>query len=284
MIPTPAELSHFLELFRTGHLTRAAIKLSISQPGLTQSLISLERKVGTKLFFRTRQGMIPTPDGKRLYEKAQVLLENWRSLQMGFRHAHEGLQGKFKIGAHPSVASYCLPGLLANLDRRAPAIELELVHDFSAKIVEKIVAHEIDLGFVVNPVRHPDLVLNRLGTDEVRFWVSKTAGSIPGRLICDLESPQLNRVLRSRSVNPFEGWTITHTSSLEVMRAVTLSGEAVGFFPKRIAVQGDSNLIPYKPGAFAINRDTVFLAYRKDRLTSAAGKTLLACARLGLDS
>jgi LysR family transcriptional regulator, cell division regulator len=283
MIATPTELSHFIELFRTGHLTRAAIKLSITQPGLTQSLLSLERKMGSKLFFRTKQGMIPTADGKELYEQAQVLLDHWKLLENKFRVSREGLQGRFKLGAHQSVASYCLPKLLENLDKEAPKIELEIFHDFSRKITERIVGHELDLGFVVNPVRHPDLVLKQIGTDEVRFWVSKEVTEIPKRLICDLNSEQLDKTRKTEKGNPFEGWTFIQTPSLEVVRSVTLAGQAVGFFPKRVAMMSGSTLIPYKPKQFSVYKDAVFLAYRKDRLTSSAGKALLRCARIQLD-
>ena len=212
------------------------------------------------------------------------MLDHWETLENKFRISREGLQGKFKLGAHQSVASYCLPKLLENLDRLAPAIEIEHSHDFSRLITEKIINHELDLGFVVNPVRHPDLVLKQIGTDEVQFWVSKKVHSVPKRLVCDLNSEQLNKTLKSQKTNHFEGWTLTQTPSLEVARAVTLSGKAVGFFPKRVALLNESALIPYLPKQFTLYKDAIFLAYRKDRLTSAAGKALLQCARVELNN
>src|SRR4051812_45090090 len=77
MIATSTEIEYFIESFQTRHISKAAIRLGVSQPTLTQSLQKLEQKLNAKLFFRTKQGVVPTELGTQFYAKANALRDCW---------------------------------------------------------------------------------------------------------------------------------------------------------------------------------------------------------------
>lgn len=282
MIPTPTELQYFTEIFYTKHLTKAAIKLGITQPTLTQSLASLEKKTGSKLFHRSKQGMTVTKEGQALFIKAQDLLQDWNTLASDIRMIREGLSGKLRVGCHQSVAAYCIPKLLSKISETNFNIELELIHDFSKIITEKVLSYDVDIGFVVNPSRQPDLVLHKIGTDRVSFWYNKSRKNLPKRIICDLNLNQINEVLKKSKSKMFKGWSIIQSSSLEVIRSITIAGEGVGIFPERVAHAESNVLSLYEPNELPSFEDAIYLVYRKDALTSRVAKNLVECAKISI--
>jgi LysR family transcriptional regulator, cell division regulator len=281
VVPTSTEIEYFVEIFETRHLSNAAIRLGVSQPTLTHSLQSLEEKVGAKLFHRTRQGVVPTEQGAVFYRKSHTLLECWAEAKEGVIQSATEVFGRFKIGCHPSVGGYALPKFLGNLNADAPGIEIELVHDSSRKITEGIVNFKIDLGFVVNPFRHPDLVLKRLGDDRVMFWKARRADVLPKRIFADKGIPQIEGLKEKTYAKEFKGWAVVGTSSLELIRTLTLSGQGVGVLPERVAKADGAGLVPYSSD-LPVFKDKIFVAYRKEVMSSNAGKALVRLAAIDL--
>lgn len=281
MLATSTEIEYFTEVYQTRHVSKAAIRLGVSQPTLSLSLQKLEEKLGTKLFHRTKQGVVPTEQGTLFYRKSHSLLECWGELQKGIYRSTFEIFGRFKVGCHQSVGAYVLPKFLDNLHTQAPGIEIELVHDFSRKITEGVVSYNIDIGFVVNPIRHPDLVLKKLGDDRVLFWKRRGGGTLPKRIFADKDLIQMQEILGKTHSKDFKGWALISTASLELIRTLSLSGQGIGILPERVAKADGADLVPFDSN-LPIYRDKIFLAYRKDVLSSNAGRELIRLATFEL--
>jgi len=276
-MPTETELLHFIEVYSTRHFTRAAMRLGIAQPSLTQSILRLEEKVKAPLFHRTKQGCIPTKEAILLYDKATRLQELWKELSLDLSRSNQSLSGVFRVGCHPSVGAYTLPRFLEELSLSGPKIEIRLHHDLSRKITEKIVGYEMDLGFVVNPTRHKDLVLTKLGVDRIAFWRAK--GKTPGpRIFADANMVQVQNILGKKSTKKFEDWQLIETPSLELIRTLVLQGAGVGILPERVA-RAEGAMLERADPTLPEFQDEIYLAYRMDTLKSLAGKALIAAAR-----
>ncbi len=281
MLATPTEIEYFVEVHRTRHISKAAIRLGVTQPTLTLSLQRLEDKVGARLFHRTKQGVVPTAQGALFYRKALSLLDCWGEIHKGIQRSTIEIFGRFKVGCHQSVGAYALPKLLARLHGHAPGIEIDLVHDFSRKITEGVVSYNIDVGFVVNPVRHPDLVLRKLGEDRVLFWKKRGASQLPERIFADRNLSQMQDILGKTHSKDFRGWRVISTPSLELIRTLILSGQGIGILPERVAKADGADLVPYD-SSLPTYEDKIFLIYRKDVLSSKAGRELIRLASFEL--
>lgn len=281
MLATSTEIEYFVEVYQTRHVSNAAIRLGVTQPTLTLSLQKLEDKLGTKLFHRTRQGVVPTEQGALFYRKSLALLDCWGEVHKGIQRSTSEISGRFKIGCHQSVGAYTLPRFLAHLHEQAPGIEIELTHDFSRKVTEGVVSYGIDAGFVVNPTRHPDLVLKKLGEDRVLFWKKRGASRLPETLFADRNLAQMQELLGKTHAKDFKGWRLIGTPSLELIRTLTLSGQGIGILPERVAKADGADLVPYDPD-LPTYEDKIFLAYRKDVLSSKAGRELIRLASFEL--
>lgn len=281
MISTATEIEYFVEVYQTRHVSKAAIRLGVTQPTLTLSLQKLEEKLGTRLFHRTKQGVVPTEQGTLFYRKSHALLDCWTDVYRGIQQSTSEIQGRFKIGCHQSVGAYTLPKFLDQISKQAPSIEIELVHDLSRKITEGVVSYNLDLGFVVNPVRHPDLVLRKLGEDRVLFWKSRSAVQVPKKIFADVNLIQMQDILRRTHSKELNGWSLISTSSLELIRTLTLRGQGIGILPERVAKADGADLVPYD-SSLPTYEDKLFLAYRKDVLSSRAGRELIRLASFEL--
>lgn len=281
MIPTATEIAYFLETYRTKHISNAAIRLGVTQPTLTQSLKRLEEKVKARLFFRTKQGVVPTEQGTLFYTKAHALMDFWRTVNDGVQNSKTHLQGRFRIGCHPSVGAYTIPVLLKNLNQLAPCIDINLIHDFSRKITEGIISYNVDLGFVVNPIKHPELVLKKMGGDRVTFWKRRGITRLPRRIFADIDLQQVKEVLGKTHAKSFNGWSFVQSSSLELVRTLALGSHGVGILPERVANADGADLVVYDKN-LPTYEDEIYLVYRKEVLSTHAGKALVQSASFRL--
>lgn len=277
MLASPTEIEYFIEVYQTRHISKAAIRLGVTQPTLTLSLQILEDKIGVKLFHRTKQGVVPTEQGTLFFKKSHGLIDSWNELHYDISQSVDMLQGHFKVGCHQSVGAYTLPRFLDSLQKNAPGIEIDLIHDFSRKITERVVSFDIDLGFVVNPVRYPDLVLRKMGDDRVLFWRSRGTGSVPKRIFADRSLAQIQDILGKTHAKEFKDWKLLNSNSLELIRTLTLAGQGIGILPERVAMADGADLIPYD-SKLPIFEDKIFVAYRKDVLSNRAGRELVRLA------
>lgn len=281
MLATSTEIEYFVEVYQTRHVSKAAIRLGVTQPTLTLSLQKLEEKLGTKLFHRTKQGVVPTEQGTLFYRNAHTLLDCWGEIRKGIYHSTTEIFGRFRVGCHQSVGAYTLPKFFEHLQKYAPGIEIELVHDLSRKITEGVVSYNIDIGFVVNPSRNPDLVLKKVGNDRVLFWKKRGASHLPKRILADVNLIQTQDILGKTHSKQLKGWNLIGTTSLELIRTLTLSGQGIGILPERVAKADGADLVPYD-SHLPMYEDKIFLAYRKDVLSSKAGRELIRLASFDL--
>jgi DNA-binding transcriptional LysR family regulator len=100
---------------------------------------------------------------------------------------------------------------------------------------------EVDVGLVVNPIRHPDLVIQKLCDDEVTFWTGPGGKRIQDLrsgeaiILCDPNLTQVQTLLKKLKKLGMDYKRIVASSSLEVISQLTVHGAGVGILPSRVA-------------------------------------------------
>lgn len=264
-LPNPNEIEYFLEVAQTQNMSRAAERLGIRQPTLSIALAKLEHTLGTALLTRTKKGVFLTESGRVFLGKAQDLLHSWTQLKQQTVSQSDELRGHVRFGCHVSVALYTLPNFLPSVLKEFPNLEFALEHDFSRKITESVISLNLDLGVVVNPVQHPDLVIKRLCKDEVSYWKSDKISAANEKIL--IIDPQLNQTqsLLKKGKTSFERFITT--SSLEVARDLAVQGAGVAILPNRV-VQSLPRHGLKKISALPSFQDEICLIYRAERRQS----------------
>lgn len=241
MLVSPNDLVYFVEVANILNFSRTAKRIGISQPSLSLAIKRVEQAIGTELFIRGKGGVVLTKAGKRLLSHAKQLLQLWDSVKSESLASHYEIQGSFTLGVHPSVALYTLSRFLPKLLSDYPKLEIKLVHNLSRKISEGIIDLSLDIGLIVNPIKHPDLIIDKLYEDRVTFWrakeenVNQRMDTGEGVLICDPDLIQTQWLLKSIHRQGIKYQRIISSNNLEVIANLTANGAGIGIIPTSVA-------------------------------------------------
>ncbi|MDN7945129.1 LysR substrate-binding domain-containing protein [Burkholderia multivorans] len=152
--PTPdlRQWRYFVTVADERHFGRAAERLSITQPPLSQAIRALEEALGVALFARTKRSVALTAVGAALLPDVRRLLAAADALPPLARRLARGEAGSLAL-AFVSTADYgLLPSLLRAFGARYPQVRLQLAEATSDVQIDELVAGRIDAGLVIPPV------------------------------------------------------------------------------------------------------------------------------------
>lgn len=169
MLPSETELTYFYEIALSGSFSKAAARLSITQPSLSMAIKRLEKSLGTELFYRNSTGVTLTRAGEKLLPQIEDLLSRWNNIKQQVTATHHAIAGRVTIGCHLAMSSYVGP-LISYFLKTYPGIEINLVAETSDKISELVIGSSVDIGIVVNPLEHPEFVIKNIIETDFTFW------------------------------------------------------------------------------------------------------------------
>jgi LysR family nitrogen assimilation transcriptional regulator len=106
------QLRYFVSIVDAGSLSKAAQKLFIAQPSLSQQIAGLEIELKTKLLLRSAQGVMPTTAGSVLYRHARLVLRQMEQIRADVRDDSGGEAGTVAVGLPTSIAAILATPLL----------------------------------------------------------------------------------------------------------------------------------------------------------------------------
>jgi len=140
----------FLAVAEELHFGRAAVRLHITQPPLTQAIALLEERLGVRLFDRTKRSVQLTPAGAALVPEARDLLARAAALPSHARAAAHGEIGRLRLAFVSTVGFGLLPRWVRGFRAQHPHVEFDLIEatgDVQAAAFER---GDIDAGFVIH--------------------------------------------------------------------------------------------------------------------------------------
>jgi DNA-binding transcriptional LysR family regulator len=150
-------LRYFVAVAEELHFRRAAERLHMSQPPLSEQIRHLEAELGVKLLERSRRGVEMTAAGEAFLRQASTILESVERAVDQTRRVARGEVGQVSVGFVPSAMDGSLPDILRVHRARYPEVELELREMSTSHQVEALRAGRIDTGFIRPPVEHRGL-------------------------------------------------------------------------------------------------------------------------------
>lgn len=160
MGPFRREIEYFLAVAATLNISKASHQTGVQQSGLSKAIKSLEMELGQVLFYRLPRGLKLTPFGEVFRNNLRELQESWQDTFELAAEKLEGVIGRYSIGMHQAVAMTTLSKFLPQLHEQYPSLYIDVVMKRSPEVVSDVIGHRIDFGLVVNPERHPDLVIS----------------------------------------------------------------------------------------------------------------------------
>ena len=149
---TIRHLKTFCAVCEEGGITRAAEKLCVAQPSVSQTISELERYYGVSLFERVGRRLVLTPEGERLRAKAQEAVASFAEFEEAARDTNA--RGFVRIGTSVTIGQRVLPRLVAEMRRALPSVQCRAVVDRAAAVEKLVEEGSLDFAAIEGNVTH----------------------------------------------------------------------------------------------------------------------------------
>jgi len=236
-------------IVESGSMQKAAKELKVTPSAVSQSLSSLERKIGSPLFLREQGRLIPTESCKALLKKAEPALMALNSL---FENHKSPLKIDYlDLGTYESLAQSVLPDFIKELRKTHPEVRLNLIVSRTADLLKKLRTGELCIAIVTETDGMDRMRLEEIGRDELGLFVSCDTPDLNdwpaieaiGFGVITTGTDGIPTYLKKflKQLGPKMKTTMS-SDSYEVLRKAAVNGLTASILPKRVALRTHGDL------------------------------------------
>ena len=190
--PTFRQLKYLVSISKTLHFGKAAKECFVSQSTLSSGIQELEKLLNIKLVERTKRTVFLTTLGKEIAKKAESVNIQMNDVLDLAKSAQEHMFGETRLGIIPTIAPYLLPKLMPKIRKKYPNLDLKLVEDQTANILDMLYSGNLDLVLMAMPYKTDNLNTQLIKKDyfhvavpSQNFLANKTKKSLSNKDISD---------------------------------------------------------------------------------------------------
>ena len=165
------KLFTLLKVYETGNYTRAAEKLSLTQPAVSQHIKQIERELDTVIFDRSGGKIRPTPEGKLVIQYAERVVSLYENLQRGLADKKKSID-HLRVGITHTSESNIVSEVLAQYAEQFENMKITIQTDTISNLYEMLKTYKIDIAIVEGAVADPAIKSVMLDTDSLVLCVS----------------------------------------------------------------------------------------------------------------
>lgn len=148
------QLRGFYTLARERSFSKAASRLSLTQPAISLQIKALEEELGEVLFERQRKAVRLTAAGEVLYQHVRTVLETLEEAKSDIAGLRKLLRGHLSVGTSDTNCTYILPDVIGQFRARYPEVRVDIRNNKSSRILQLVVDNEVDVGLATLPLAH----------------------------------------------------------------------------------------------------------------------------------
>lgn len=284
------QLRYFTAIVEQGSFSKAALKLRVAQPALSQHLRHMEDELGVALLHRGTRGVQPTEAGERLLAKARTILAEFAELRDSVRGEQAMPAGEVRIGLPGTVSEQFSVPLIEATQERFPDVRIRIAEAMSGFVLDWLRKGEVDLAVIYSTSDPKGLGIHHVLTEELCLFGVPALTALqtaPGQAVTlgeaaglDLILPGPGHGLRDQIDEAAAGINATVHAAVEIesyaqIKRLAERGLGYGILP-RMAVRAQE-----KAGVFrtwpiedpSLYRK-VYLAYSTERPMTAAARAI----------
>ncbi|MDU0342233.1 LysR family transcriptional regulator [Bosea rubneri] len=284
------QLRYFTAIVEQGSFSKAATKLRVAQPALSQHLRHMEDELGVALLHRGTRGVVATEAGERLLERARTILAEFAELRDCVRGETVAPTGEVRIGLPGTVSEQFSVPLIEAAKERYPAVRIRIAEAMSGFVLDWLRKGEVDLAVIYSTSDPKGLGIHHVLTEELCLFGVPALTALetpPGEPVTLAEAAGLDLILpgpghglRDQIDEAATGINATVHAAVEIesyaqIKRLAERGLGYGILP-RMAVRAQE-----KAGIFRtwpIERPSlyrkVYLAYSTERPMPAAARAI----------
>ncbi|SDR78286.1 DNA-binding transcriptional regulator, LysR family [Paenibacillaceae bacterium GAS479] len=282
------QLQYVIHIAKELNFSRAAEKLHIAQPSLSQQLSKLEKEIGVLLVRRTTNSVELTHAGEVFVDKAQSILDSIEQLKTEMEDMAQMRRGRLVIGSLPITGSHILPIVLPEFGLRYPDIELVLVEDTTAHLEQLAASGQTDISLLSLPLIDSTLIYQPLIREEITLAVPPNhplAGRTEPVALESLQDEPFIVLKKGQGFRQiaidlcagagFQPRIVFESSNIETVQSLVAAGMGVAFIPHMIAHGRRSEFTPHFCSLVGKPSRTLVIASRKGRYLSKAAEVFI---------
>lgn len=283
------QLQYAVQLAEDRNFSRAAEKLHIAQPSLSQQIAKLEKELGVQLFRRDTSSVQLTNAGTIFVDKAQKVLDMLDQLQSEMDDIAQMRSGKLVIGSLPITGSHILPHVLPVYRARYPNIDIVLIEDTSTNLEMLTAKGQADVSLLSLPLQEKSLTYQSVINERIRLAVppqhqlaQQPSGTIDIKALAAEPFIILKRGQGFRQITidlcERAGFTpniVFESSNIETVQSLVATGMGVAFVPEMVSRATWSEFTPVYIDLADQPMRTLVVAYRQGRYVSKAAEAFI---------
>lgn len=286
-------LHYVIQIAAERNFSRAAEKLHIAQPSLSQQLSKLEKELGVLLFKRTTNSVELTHAGTVFVEKAQRIVDMTEQLRREMEDIADLRKGRVVVGTLPITGSHILPHVLPAFREAYPDIEIALVEEASATLEQLTASGGTDVSLLTLPLVEPTLAYDPILEEEICLAVPRDhplaangAAEADVRALADEAFVMLKKGQGFRAIAVglcrqagFDPRVAVESTNIETVQSLVAAGMGIAFVPQMITRREHDGLQPVYLSLKGRPTRTLVIAYRKGRYLSNAAEAFISTFR-----
>lgn len=149
------QLEYVLAVERHRHFAKAAASCHVTQPTLSMMIQKLEEELEIKIFDRSKQPVVPTPNGDLVIGQARKILLEVAQLHDILRQQKKSLTGILRVGIIPTLAPYLVHRFINRFLEKYPGVHLLVSEHVTSAILKRLKKNQLDVGILVSPLHDP---------------------------------------------------------------------------------------------------------------------------------
>lgn len=273
--------------------SKAAEKLHLAQPSLSQQIAKLEKELDVILFERSTSSIRLTDAGERFFTSALRILDGVEQLRKEMQDVAALTKGGLTLGSLPMTGAHILPLLLPEFAKRYPGIDVRLIEEATRSLEQLTARGTAEMSLLTLPVQDANLEWEELLDEEICLAVPPTH-ELAGRREVKMRELDEEPFIMLKKGQGFrqvvERWCmeagfapriVFESSNIETVQSLVAAGMGVAFVPRLLAHKyprnrtGPAYVRLTEPRPYR----TLVLAFRRGRYRSRAAQAFLDTAR-----
>lgn len=237
------QLRYFVAVADEGSFSRAAAKVRVAQPSLSQQIRKLEAEVGQPLFDRLPRSVVLTEAGRCLIDYARQILASIGDARRSVDELKDEVSGRLAVGAIPTIAPYILPELVGKFQKHYPEVSLEIVEDVTDGIARRVEAGELDVALASTCQQSPTLRRESLGNEPLLALVPE-GHPLAKRALVELDDLKSQRFLLLHEMHCLSQQVHHLLESRRLRPEIALAGSQLGTIANLVAAEIGVSIVP----------------------------------------
>jgi DNA-binding transcriptional LysR family regulator len=289
------QLLYTIQIAAEKNFSRAAEKLHIAQPSLSQQLSKLEKELGVLLFKRSTNSVELTYAGSVFVDKAQQIVDMADQLRREMEDIADMRKGRLVVGSLPMTGSHILPHVLPVFREAYPNIEIVLIEESTKRLEQLTASGGTDVSLLSLPLIEPSLAYIPILEEGICLAVPPDHplsepeykdAVIPVSMLRDEPFVLLKKGQGFRAIAHdlcqsagFDPRVVFESGNIETVQSLVAAGMGIAFLPKMVTRHDWQGRAPVYLQLEGKPTRTLVIAYRKGRYLSNAAEAFIATFR-----